>query len=261
MVHNSGDIAKVERPLLEHERYREIVPLSQCDLSTAKSFLERMFENKSDIEKDFKKTETQEKDEISDVADVPQELTDEEKRAKIDQFLSGEIGFDEVKEIFAEYYADAVNSNHPWSWNEDIPGGDELTGNQKKTIKELAVELGYIPKVPTYEVDGKTYADFSEYSAFECKLDEEYYDKTDPEQFKECTKQLQEAIEKNPELAKQFTPEQLEQIKNGEANITGYTWHHTEKDGIMQLIPYGIHNATYHNGGRSEGNWADAPRH
>ncbi|MEL4028558.1 HNH endonuclease [Caldifermentibacillus hisashii] len=28
----------------------------------------------------------------------------------------------------------------------------------------------------------------------------------------------------------------------------------------MELVPFGIHNITIHNGGRSTGMWADAPR-
>ncbi|MGR5909046.1 HNH endonuclease [Bacillus paranthracis] len=28
----------------------------------------------------------------------------------------------------------------------------------------------------------------------------------------------------------------------------------------MQLVPYGIHGITVHNGGRTKGMWADAPR-
>ena len=42
--------------------------------------------------------------------------------------------------------------------------------------------------------------------------------------------------------------------------VDGYTWHHTETSGIMQLVPFGIHNITPHNGGRTRGMWADAPR-
>ncbi len=40
----------------------------------------------------------------------------------------------------------------------------------------------------------------------------------------------------------------------------GMTWHHTEVPGKMELVPFGIHNITIHNGGRSTGMWADAPR-
>lgn len=38
------------------------------------------------------------------------------------------------------------------------------------------------------------------------------------------------------------------------------TWHHTEIPGKMELVPFGIHNITPHNGGRTAGMWADAPR-
>ena len=197
----------------------------------------------------------------SDGNDSPEkkELTEEEKQQKIQDFLDGKIDFEEVKEIFAEYYADAVNSNHPWSWGDTIPGGDELTGGQRKAIREYAREKGMVPTVPTYEKDGKTYADFSEHQVFECVLNKEDWPKTDKEQFDKCNELLKKAIEENPELAKQFTKEQLEQINRGETP-SGYTWHHSEKDGVMQLVPYGVHNSTNHHGGRSEGNWADAPR-
>ena len=42
--------------------------------------------------------------------------------------------------------------------------------------------------------------------------------------------------------------------------LEGYTWHHTEIPGVMQRVPMGIHNVYWHNGGRSPGLWADAPR-
>ena len=179
---------------------------------------------------------------------------------QIQDFLDGKKDFDEVKEIFAEYYAKAVNANKPWTWNETIPGGDNLSAGQKKRIKECAQELGLIPKVPIIEKDGKKYADFSEFTVFQCILDKEDWMKTDFEQFSKCNEQLKEAILNDPELAKQFTPEQINQIMNGETP-TGYTWHHSEVDGKMQLVPFGIHNSTNHCGGRSEGHWADAPRH
>ena len=114
--------------------------------------------------------------------------------------------------------------------------------------------------MPIVEKDGKKYADFSKFTVFQCMLDKEDWSKTDPEQFAKCNEQLKEAILKDPELAKQFTPEQIEQIMNGETP-SGYTWHHSEVDGTMQLVPFGIHNSTNHCGGRSEGHWADAPRH
>ncbi|OKZ73454.1 MAG: hypothetical protein BHV87_10065 [Clostridiales bacterium 36_14] len=216
-----------------------------------------------DAEKDTNPEDSSEEnpeDEKSEDENPEEDLSKEEKLKKIQDFIDGKIDFDEVKEIYAEYYADAVNSNKPWTWNETIPGGDALSAGQKKKIKECAQEKGLIPKVPIVEKDGKKYADFSKFTVFQCILDKEDWSKTDSEQFAKCNEQLKEAILKDPELAKQFTPEQIEQIMNGETP-SGYTWHHSELDGTMQLVPFGIHNSTNHCGGRSEGHWADAPRH
>lgn len=37
-------------------------------------------------------------------------------------------------------------------------------------------------------------------------------------------------------------------------------WHHSEVLGQMELVAFGIHNIVPHNGGRSPGMWAFAPR-
>ncbi len=207
---------------------------------------------------DSDSTDTSSKTDIEKNAEE-HELTEEEKLDKVNKYLNGELSFEDVKEILAEYYAKAVNTNKPWTWGDSVPGGDNLTAKQKKEIRECAREKGLVPTVPVREENGKTYADFSEFVVFETVLDEEYWDKTDKEQFSKCNEALKKAIEDNPELAKQFTKEQLKQIMNGETP-DGYTWHHSEKDGTMQLVPFGIHNSTNHHGGRSEGEWADAPR-
>lgn len=36
----------------------------------------------------------------------------------------------------------------------------------------------------------------------------------------------------------------------------GTTWHHTEIPGVMELVPFGIHNITDHIGGASSGHWS-----
>ena len=88
-------------------------------------------------------------------------------------------------------------------------------------------------------------------SKFETVLPKELRTASDTEQFKYCTEKLAKQIEKDPELAKQFTPRQLEQIKNGEPRISGLTWHHNEIPGKMQLVDAREHNACRHTGGRS----------
>lgn len=88
-------------------------------------------------------------------------------------------------------------------------------------------------------------------SKFDTMLPKDLRNTSDTEQFKYCTQQLAKQIEKNPKLAKQFTPRQFEQIKNGEPRISGLTWHHNEFPGKMQLVNATEHNTCRHTGGRS----------
>lgn len=87
-------------------------------------------------------------------------------------------------------------------------------------------------------------------SDFDAQLPENLYEASDKEQFAECNRQLKEAVEKDPELAKKFTAKQLEQIKNGDTP-DGYTWHHNEEKGKMQLVDSDIHAKTGHTGGKT----------
>jgi hypothetical protein len=86
-------------------------------------------------------------------------------------------------------------------------------------------------------------------SLLDVQMPENLYEASDKDQFAECNKELKEAVEKDPEFAKKFTPEQLEQIKNGETP-DGYTWHHNEECGKMQLVDSEIHAKTGHTGGK-----------
>jgi len=87
-------------------------------------------------------------------------------------------------------------------------------------------------------------------SEFDAQLPDDLLQASDVAQEKECNKQLKEAVEKDPELAKKFTPEQLEQIKNGDTP-DGYTWHHNEETGKMQLVDSETHAKTGHTGGKA----------
>ncbi len=58
-------------------------------------------------------------------------------------------------------------------------------------------------------------------TTFVTDIPKELWREGDREIFKYCTEQLREAIQDNPELAKQFTPQQLEQIMSGEPYIKG----------------------------------------
>lgn len=87
-------------------------------------------------------------------------------------------------------------------------------------------------------------------SVFDVQLPENMYLDTDYQQFSYANEQLKEAIQQNPELAKQFNDLQLEQIKAGETP-DGFTWHHSEEVGKLQLVDERIHALTGHAGGRT----------
>lgn len=88
-------------------------------------------------------------------------------------------------------------------------------------------------------------------SKFETVLPKDLRSASDTEQFKYCVQKLNQRIGAEPSFAKQFTPRQQEQIKNGEPRISGLTWHHNEVPGKMQLVNADIHNTCRHTGGRS----------
>jgi len=157
----------------------------------------------------------------------------------IDDFISGNKKFDEVIEDYAKVYKKHVDLNKPWSWDDTIPGGDSLSSAQKRKIKEMAIEKGHIPEIKVTKVAGMRYgfADFARAGVVEetVQLPEVFWKLSDKEQFK-------------------WLDEQIGGTRKG------MTWHHTEVPSRMELVPFGIHNITPHNGGRTKGMWADAPR-
>ena len=84
---------------------------------------------------------------------------------------------------------------------------------------------------------------------FEAQLPTELYYASDKKQFEESVRQIRQLLNSKPELKKQFTIEQLKQINNLETP-SGFTWHHTEDMGRMQLVDTKIHADTKHTGGR-----------
>ena len=91
-------------------------------------------------------------------------------------------------------------------------------------------------------------------SVFDAELSNDLCEAKDREQFKECNKQLYDAIQNSPELSKKFTSEQIEQIKDGINNGSspeGYTWHHDVEKGKIQLVDSDVHADSRHTGGKT----------
>ena len=87
-------------------------------------------------------------------------------------------------------------------------------------------------------------------SYFDAQLPKEMLEMRDRRQFKECNRQLKQAILAVPEIRELFNEEQLAQIKNCQTP-DGFTWHHDAETGKMQLVNDTEHEATGHTGGRS----------
>lgn len=87
-------------------------------------------------------------------------------------------------------------------------------------------------------------------SVYDTKLSPEQYKASDAVQFNTCNQKLKESVNNNPDMRSKFNAKQLGQIENGD-RPSGYTWHHNEKQGRMQLVPTEVHSKTPHTGGRS----------
>ena len=162
--------------------------------------------------------------------------------ANIDEFAAGNKSFDEVLDNYVVVYSEKVNSNEKWRWDR-ISGGANLSITQKKLIKQQAIKNGGIVEVPKKQ---KTqYVDFEKVNLI-YQIDGEPVILQLPENYQKVTDKVQFAWLDS-------------QLPNGK-RPKGYTWHHSEIDGRMELVPYGIHNVTYHIGGRAPGKWAEGKR-
>ena len=97
--------------------------------------------------------------------------------------------------------------------------------------------------------DSKGFPNFEKYVKYDTKLDiQEFRSKGSTGQMRLATKDLAEAIRKGQVRKSSFNTEQLRAIEKGKAKIPGYTWHHHQDTGRMQLIGEDLHHDTGHIG-------------
>ena len=205
----------------------------------------------------------------SEMVALTQDMSTIKDSAVFDKFQVGELTGKELdaKEVLKQNETNAINElsdkleNSSFNNNEMTEselGVDNKSDYYIQTINEsLKGDLHPITGVSFKEktvIDAegnKVTGTFPEFdSLFDVQLPDDMLQASDAKQFGECNNQLKEAVEKNPELAKKFTEDQLEQIKNGDTP-DGYTWHHNEEKGKMQLVDSETHARTGHTGGRS----------
>ncbi|MCR5743304.1 MAG: HNH endonuclease [Lachnospiraceae bacterium] len=127
---------------------------------------------------------------------------------------------------------------------------NEIFENERHPITNVLFKRRTIELPDGEKVEG-VFPEFK--SMFDVKLPENMYLLPDRLQFRECNRQLAQEIDKNPELKKLFSEEQIEQIRDGIQDGTapdGYVWHHDAETGKMQLVDFETHSRTAHTGGR-----------
>ncbi|BCJ06919.1 hypothetical protein PRtIB026_A33360 [Pseudomonas sp. RtIB026] len=102
--------------------------------------------------------------------------------------------------------------------------------------------------------DNKGFPIFDDITAFDTRISIDVFRSASYQgQMKLATKGLSDAIQRGQVKASSFTVKQLQQISAGARKIDGYTWHHHQDSGRMQLVPELVHKKTGHIGGEAMG--------
>lgn len=179
---------------------------------------------------------------VTDYGIIKKNLSQTVNFDNLKSFKKGLTSFDDVVQDYAKIYADKVNSNERWTW-ENFYNGKKLTSDQRTMIKSVAQKMGYIPTVDLKP--GTKFVDFESADVI-YKINNE-----------NVIKQLPKEMWKVSDY-KQF--KYLDSLLPDGKRPKGYTWHHSEIAGRMELVPYGLHRIYHHAGGRAKGYWAHAKR-
>lgn len=129
----------------------------------------------------------------------------------------------------------------------DVADAEE-TGSDASLVEDVPFETKTI-ELP----NGETYTDsFPVFDVeYEVEIDEDMYLQSDYTHFTYANYELYEAIQADPELAEDLGLSQadIEALSKGD-NPAGYTWHHNEEPGVLQLVDREIHASVGHTGGR-----------
>ena len=100
--------------------------------------------------------------------------------------------------------------------------------------------------------DQRGYPIFDSHTAYDTRFTgSEFGGASYQTQMRMATRDLRTTIETNPQLRSQFNSTQLQAIQSADAKIPGYTWHHHQDSGRMQLVDQTVHRRTGHIGGEA----------
>lgn len=99
-------------------------------------------------------------------------------------------------------------------------------------------------------IDARGFPVFDDVAAFQTRLPKPVASVASrPLHMKEATNSLAAAIQRGEVSPTQFSTQQLKAIQHGSEKIPGFTWHHHQEFGRMQLVPSDFHQAVGHSGG------------
>jgi hypothetical protein len=124
--------------------------------------------------------------------------------------------------------------------NEGLEGQNHPETGVPYERKEVVTDTGEVFEGVFPQFDSKC----------DVQLPENLEQASDAKQFAECNRQLKEKCDNDPEFRKTFSEDQLDDIAHGQTP-EGYTWHHSEEKGKMQLVDSDTHMRTGHTGGRN----------
>jgi hypothetical protein len=133
-----------------------------------------------------------------------------------------------------ERYAEVVNSNRGWNWVDDVDSS--LSRSRQSAIRQAAIDAGLVPHVPF--IAGTKFPDFNAVPGLV-----------------RDTRILPRELWGVPE-GRQYI--YLDNLIGGRP--PGYTWHHSQVSGRMELVPSGVHGMYGHQGGCSPGQWSYGSR-
>lgn len=96
--------------------------------------------------------------------------------------------------------------------------------------------------------DEKGFPKFKVY--YTVKLRKKYFRETREKHFYLANRELKKHIDSSVRIKTKFSRKQIKQINQGDTP-SGYTWHHHQDAGILQLVDSEIHEKTGHHGGYS----------
>lgn len=100
--------------------------------------------------------------------------------------------------------------------------------------------------------DNKGFPIFDDVAKFDTRLNiEEFRAASYVRQLRMATRDLRSQIDTGVVKSSQFTAAQLKAISSGQDKIPGFTWHHHQDTGRMQLVPESVHGGARHVGWES----------